>query len=243
MSKRRYLYGIIILLIIWKLLNIFYDSRLIPGPVDTIIYVFSHLDTIASNSFYSLFRLLSALFMVIGIGVPSGVILGRSKKCDNIISPVIYAIYPIPKIAFLSIIMIFFGLGNLSKIILIFFILIFQVILSVRDGVKNIDNEIYFSVYNLSLTKYQTFRHIILPNILPNLFTSLRIGVATSFSVLFLAENYATQYGLGYFIMDSWIMAKYTRMFAGIVVISFLGSFLFLLINILEKRFCRYKYI
>ena len=243
MSKKRYLYGILILLIIWKCLNLFYDSRLIPGPVDTAIYAFTHIDLLTVNSLYSMFRLLCAVILVIAVGLPLGIILGTSKKIDNVISPVIYAIYPVPKIAFLAVIMMFFGLGNTSKIALIFFILIFQMVLSIRDGVIGIEKEVYFSVYNLSLNKMQTFRHIILPNILPNLFTSLRIGIATSFSVLFLAENYATQYGLGYFIMDSWIMAKYTRMFAGILTISFLGSCLFVLVNYLEHKLCRYKFI
>ncbi|MEX1377330.1 MAG: ABC transporter permease subunit [Eubacteriales bacterium] len=243
MSKKRYIYGILILLIIWKCLNVFYDSRLIPDPLDTVIYAFSNLNALSVNSAYSMFRLLSAIVLVIIIGMPLGVLLGRSKKIDNIVSPVIYAIYPIPKIAFLSVIMLLFGLGNSSKIILIFFILIFQMVLSVRDGVKNIEDEVYFSVYNLSLSKIQTFKHIIFPSILPNLFTSLRIGIATSFSVLFLAENYATQYGLGYFIMDSWIMANYIRMFAGILAISFWGSCLFLIVNLLERKLCKYNFI
>jgi NitT/TauT family transport system ATP-binding protein len=113
--------------------------------------------------------------------------------------------YPIPKIAFLPLIMLFFGLGNLSKIILISLILFFQITLSVRDSVKNIHPSYYLSIKSLGAGKRDLYRHVILPAMLPNLFTALRVSVGTAISVLFFAENFATRFGIGYFIMDSWL--------------------------------------
>ena len=245
MNKRviTYIYGIGVVLIIWKCLNVFYDSRLIPAPLETFNYLFNNLSEIIFHSLRSLYRIIMALVFVIIIGVSLGIFIGTNKAADNLISPIVYVFYPVPKIAFLSVIMIFFGLKDFSKIFLIFFILVFQVVLSVRDSVKNIDDEVYHSVYHLSLSKASILRHVVLPSIMPNLFTSIRIGVATGFSVLFLAENYATQQGIGYYIMDSWIMSNYTRMFSGIVTISVLGSLFFFAVDLLERVLCKYKFI
>jgi len=239
----RSIYGIGVILILWKALNLFYDSRLIPGPVDTFVYAATHLGELLYHAVYSLYRVLAALGMVLVIGVPLGIWIGLNKTCDSILSPIIYVLYPIPKVAFLAIIMIFFGLGDFSKIFLIFFILVFQVMLSVRDSVKGIEKEAFYSVYHLSLNRWQTLRHVVVPSVLPSLFTSLRISTATAFSVLFLAENFVTQAGIGYYIMDSWIMANYLRMFSGVLVISVLGALMFFAIDRTERKLCPYRFL
>ena len=239
----RTVYGVAVILAIWVALHLLYDSRLIPGPIEVASYLAVHVGEILLNALISLFRIFSALLLALAVGISLGIVTGAKKRADNLLTPIVYVLYPVPKIAFLSIILIFFGLGDFSKIFLIFFIIVFQITLSVRDSVKNIDRDVYFSIYHLSLTKGDILRHVILPIITPNLLTSVRISIATGFSVLFLAENFATEYGIGYFIIDSWIMANYVRMFAGIVTISILGSIVFLSVDFIEKRLCRYKYI
>lgn len=75
---------------------------------------------------------------------------------------------------------------------------------------------------------------------IPKIITSLRISVGVSISILFFGENFATTYGIGYFIMNSWLMVNYTEMFSGILALSIMGFFIFKLIDIVENKLCRW---
>ncbi len=116
----------------------------------------------------------------------------------------VYAFYPVPKIAFLPIIYADFWIRQYVKSYLDLPYLFFQITLSVRDSVHHIHPLYYLSIKSLGANKKDVYRHVILPAILPDVFTTLRISIGTAISVLFFAENYATKYGIGYFIMDQW---------------------------------------
>ena len=145
------------------------------------------------------------------------------------------------KVAFLPILMILFGLGNAPKIILLVTIIVFQFILGARDGVKSIPKPLFDSVYSLGLSPLENIRHLTLPACTPNIFTALRISVGVSISVLFFSENFATRYGIGYFIMNAWSMGDYLQMFSGILLLSIFGLLVFYGIDLLEAKICRWK--
>ncbi|MGL5354280.1 MAG: ABC transporter permease, partial [Clostridium sp.] len=172
-----------------------------------------------------------------------GLWTGINKTLDAIISPVVYILYPLPKIAFLPVFMVLFGLGDTSKIILITTIIVFQIQLAARDGVKEIPKELYYSMKTLGLNNRQIFKELVLPAAMPKLMSTLRTSVGLSISALFLSENFATSYGIGYFIMNSWIMVDYKYMFSGILGLSILGLLLFKIIDILEKKLCYWLFI
>jgi NitT/TauT family transport system permease protein len=167
--------------------------------------------------------------------------MGRKQLFDRILSPVTYILYPIPKTALLPVLLLLFGIGNLSKILLLLLVLFFQVLLNLRDGATRINEEYLLSVRSLGATQFQRFRFVIFPAVLPRLLTSLRTGSGTALSVLFFAETFFTEYGLGFYIMDSWVRVSYTEMFSGILCISLLGLALFLGIDAIEHRFCAWK--
>ena len=77
--------------------------------------------------------------------------------------------------------------------------------------------------------------------VLPNFITSLRVAMGTAISVLFFTETFGTKYGMGYFIMDSWLRVNYLDMYAGIVVLSLIGLFLFGFLDLVENYFCKWK--
>ena len=157
------------------------------------------------------------------IGIPLGILLGVSKKVNRLLSPFLYYMYPIPKIAFLPVFMLLFGLGNTSKISLIIFIIVFQIILSVRDGVLQIPSTHFKVMNSFSASRKQQYRYLIIPAILPQVFSGLRISIGISLATLFFAENYATTYGIGYFIMSAWTKMNYPEMFSGIIALGFIG--------------------
>lgn len=236
------IYSATILILVWLMMHYFVNPFVIPNPVDVFISFIQNLfPTLTINLFASLYRLIVAMFITISLGYIIGIMLGISKKADTYISPIIYALYPIPRIAFLPIFMILFGLQDKSKIILIVTISIFLIIITIRDGVKDIPKDVIISSKSLNLTKLQTIKHIIIPATLPSLFTGLRIVLGSSIAALFFAESYGAKYGIGYYIMENWSKVDYVNMYAGILSISLLGIIIFKLIDVLEYKICKWN--
>jgi NitT/TauT family transport system permease protein len=232
----------LIIILLWHFFSANAKVPFIPPPfkvLKTIIIIFN--SKILMHSIYSLFRIFAGIFLSMAIGIPIGLVMGYFKRLDNLLSPFIYFIYPIPKIALLPIVMLSFGIGEASKIIMIMLIVLFQVIVAARDAVKDIPKETYYSYSSLGASKGRIFKDIVLPASLSGLLTSIRIGLGTAISVLFFTETFGTKYGMGYFIMDSWMRVNYLEMYAGIVVLSIIGFLLFMLVDKLEDRVCRWR--
>lgn len=233
------LYGVSIVIILWYILSALIGTNMVPTPKTSII----ELIRLLQNDFlyhilYSLYRILASILFSLGIGLPLGILLGRSSLVDKIISPAIYLLYPIPKIAFLPIFMVMFGIGDKSKIILMVTIIVFQILIVTRDAVKEIDKDILISSKVMKFNKIDTIIKVILPSILPKIFSALRVSIGIAISALFFCENYATKYGIGYFIMNSWSMVDYKGMFAGVLALSIMSLLIFKVIDLLEKKIC-----
>ena len=212
---------------------------MVPTPYDTL----KELVELFQQDFlfhiiYSFYRIISSVTMSLLIGIPVGILLGVNKYIDKIVSPITYLLYPIPKIAFLPIFMVVFGIGDKSKIILMITIIIFQIIIVTKDGVKEIDKDILISAKVMHFNWIDMIIKVILPAILPKVFSALRVSIGIAISALFFSENYATRYGLGYFIMNSWSMVDYKGMFAGVLALSIMSLIIFKIIDYLEKKIC-----
>jgi NitT/TauT family transport system permease protein len=170
--------------------------------------------------------------------VPAGIFLGENKDIDKYIAPIIYLTYPIPKVVFMPIILILLGIGNLSKIVVITLIVFYQMLVTTRDAAKNLEEGYLLSVRSLGASSFELYYHVYLPGCLPAIFTALRLGLGTAMAVLFLVETYATQVGIGYFIMESLSRMAYNEMFVGIIAMGVLGFFLYMLLDIMERKFC-----
>jgi NitT/TauT family transport system permease protein len=236
------LYGMLMILIFWYVMHFAVSSPAIPAPHKALLrFIQIFPGTLSLHLGVSFLRILSALAISLLTGVALGLWMGVGEAADRWLSPVVYLLYPLPKIAFLPVLMILFGLGESSKIVLIVLIIVFQIVVATRDGVREIPRELFYSVLSLGLGKRAMYRHLILPATLPKIITAVRISVGVSISVLFFGENYATTYGIGYFIMNSWIMADYVEMFSGILALSLMGLVMFKIIDLFEARFCRWS--
>jgi len=236
----RSVYAGLIVVLLWTLLHLTLRSAVIPSPWLTLRTTVEIFPVLARHLAVSLGRVLASLMIALVLGGAIGLWIGLSTRADQWVTPVVYLLYPLPKIAFLPILMILFGLGNAPKIILIVIIIIFQIILAARDGVREIPRELFISVQSLGLSRAGLYRHLVLPAVLPKVITAIRISIGVSISVLFFGESFATQFGIGYFIMNSWMMVNYVEMFSGILVLSLAGLVLFKLVDLTENRLCRW---
>lgn len=237
------LVGILLILLVWQLCHYILDVKVIPNPVTVLINTTKLLLT---KSFIlhivaSLLRLLTAIFIALILGAFTGVVVSMNKVLDQIISPVLYILFPVPKAALLPVIFVLFGLGDMSKIVVITLILYFQIAMTTYDSVKQIPESLFLSAKSIDLKGFDLYRHMIVPAIMPNLFTALRISVGIGVAVLFFVETYATNYGLGYYIMNHWSLLDYTNMYSGIVVLSLVGYGTFRSIDLIEKKMIQWN--
>lgn len=185
-------------------------------------------------------RMLEGLFIALLIAVPTGLLLANYPKINKICSPLLYFTYPVPKLALLPVVMLLLGIGEAAKIAMIVMILVFQLIVSIRDAALHIPREDFHVLISLGANKRQILRWITLPAILPETLTAIRVAIGTAASVLFFTETFGTDKGMGFYIVDSWMRLAYGEMYAGIFVLSLLGFILFFTIDILEKRVCKW---
>ncbi|NHZ84450.1 MAG: ABC transporter permease subunit [Planctomycetia bacterium] len=240
-----YLLSFAALFALWQILSLLIGSEVLPSPIPVVLAFFVELtkSDFWQNTYSSLFRILGGLGLAFITAVPFGLLLGSSPKLDKWFSPIIYISYPIPKIILLPVILLLFGLGNLSKIILIAIIVFFQLLITTRDSARLIDNNIKYSFKSLGGSKIQYFNHVVWPATLPGVYTSLRIGTGTAVAVLFFVESISARSGLGMYIIDAWGRADYISMFVGMLALSLIGIMLYELFDLLEKISCKWKSI
>jgi NitT/TauT family transport system permease protein len=234
--------GIAALLGAWWLLSLAVRQGFVPGPATVIARMFVLLGGgLAGHAGASLARIGAAMALALATAVPAGIALGRSRRIDAAFAPVVYLLYPVPKIALLPIIMLLFGIGNGARVAIVALILFFQVLVSTRDAARKVPAQYLLSLRSLGASRRHALQFVIIPAILPEMLSSLRVGTGTALAVLFFSETFGTRRGLGYFVIESWMRLSYVDMFAGVLCLGLCGLLLFLGIDVLERRLCRWK--
>ncbi len=161
---------------------------------------------------------------------------------NSLLAPVVYLLYPIPKVVLVPIVLLFLGIGDLPKIVIIYLILFFQILVLVRDQAASLRPELIISVSSLGAGRRALFRFVYFPASLPAILTALRQSVGTAVAVLYVAELFATQKGLGYYIyLNGSTLFNYPAMYAGVVAMSLLGVGLYFAVDWLEHRLCSWQ--
>jgi NitT/TauT family transport system permease protein len=243
-KARGYVLAALAIILCWHVLALLVNSPMLPPPKEAFMATLRLLGKdLGTHLGVSSYRVIVSTVLSLLIGFPLGLIMGFETKIDRVLAPAIYLVYPIPKIVFLPLILFFLGLGDTSKIFLITFIVFFQILVTTRDAVKKIPFEMIDSLRSLGGNRFQIYRHVLIPASLPDVLTALRLSMGTAIAVLFFAESFATNKGLGYFIMDAWSRSAQDEMFAGIIVMGTLGTVLFIIIDIAESILCRWQKI
>ncbi len=245
-----YLGAIIILLLLWTVASLVLGAiipgpkaRALPNPLLALTALYNSWNTLGEHFLVSGSRVMLGVLLAIVVAAPLGLVIGHEEAVDRFLAPIIYITYPIPKIVFLPLLFVLFGLGDLPVILLIALIVAFQTLLAARDAARNVPRDYILSVRSAGADKWQLYRHVIIPASLPAVLTSARISIGISIAALYLAEIAGVNTGLGYFLHISHIRFRYDEMFAGIMVMGFLGFLLYLLLDLLERALCRWKYL
>ena len=232
----------LVLLLVWEILALILRIPILPTPVAALSTLALELTRDLGRHFLvSLLRVVASITLAIVLATPAGLVLGQSRRLNRLLSPFIYLLYPVPKVVLVPIVLLFLGVGNAPKIVIVTMILFFQVLVLVRDSAASIMPEILTSVRSLGAGRRALFRFVYLPASLPAVLTAVRQSIGTAVAVLYIAELFATRYGLGYYIyIQGSTLFNYPKMYAGIIAMSVLGLGLYFLVDAVERRTCQW---
>ncbi len=236
-----YAFAVVFIVVGWWLTALALNTPALPTPLQAIQMLVANADQLLPFFITSTWRVVVSVALGTILAVPIAQFCARSKTLDALFAPVLYLLYPIPKVVLLPILLVLLGLADAPKIVLITLTVFFQVLVATRDAVLNIPETAFWAIRSLGGNRWHEYWHVVVPATLPAVFTSLRIGVGTAIAVLFIAEAMAGSTGLGYFIMQSWSMVNYPRMFAGIIAMAILGVVLYAAFDIVERRMMVWK--
>lgn len=231
-----------VLLLIWAIIALLAQIPILPSPLDAFGAFARELPgELGRHLLASLLRVVVSITLAVALATPAGLMLGQSRRLSRLLSPVIYLLYPIPKVVFVPVVLLFLGVGNAAKIVVVTLILFFQVLVLVRDSAAAVRPEIVTSVRSLGAGRRALFRFVYLPASLPAVLTAVRQSIGTAVAVLYIAELFATRYGLGYYIyVQGSTLFDYPKMYAGIMAMSVLGLGLYFLVDAVERRACQW---
>jgi len=243
-KQRGYIVAIIVITMLWWGFAIIFPRLNLPTPFEVVAsFPAILIEGLWKHFLISFYRVAASIAIGTALALPIGLIAGRNERVNKILSPFISLLYPIPKIVFLPIFILLLGFGDISKIALISFIIFFQTVVTTRDGAKEVSQQMIITMHSLNAGDWDIYKHTIIPATLPKVFTALRITTGTAIAVLFFAESFATQEGLGYFIMNSWGRFDPVGMFVGILAMGLLGIFFYELWDFLEKILCAWTHL
>ena len=237
--------SILCLLAIWELIcqSGVVSSLFLPAPSAIINAL---LEMIADGEIgvslaASLYRILAGFFVGSLIGLAVGLVTGTSALMDKIGTPIVNAIYPIPKIALLPLFILWLGIGELSKVTIIALGVFFPVAMNTYSGVKNVDTLLLKVAASFNASWWMTMKSVVLPNALPIIFAGLRLAAGTSLLLLVAAEMIAAQVGIGALILHYGDLMITDKLMAGVIVLSLLGLVFNLILQFVERKAIPWK--
>jgi ABC-type nitrate/sulfonate/bicarbonate transport system permease component len=189
----------------------------------------------------SLIRTLIGFFAAAVVGIPFGLLVGRVKFLEAAFMPWFAFLRPIPAIAFVPLVILWFGIGEFSKILVIFFSSFLYITVSTIAGVKSVPVQILRAGYSLGALDHKSFLYVILPAALPQIMVGLRLGSAIAWTLVVAAELVAAQRGLGYMIMDASTFFRVKDVYVGLILIGVIGFLLESVIAAVEARLVHWR--
>jgi NitT/TauT family transport system permease protein len=230
----------VFLLLLWEFLSRtgLIDIRFFPPPSAIVSTFFSLIASgeIASHIGISMYRIFAGFLLGVIPGVVIGLLMGLYSPIRHFVSPIVMALMPIPTLALLPIIIIIFGIGDLSKVVTIAGSVFFPVVINTVAGVINID-KIYLDVAkNYGAGRVNFFMKIALPGALPVMLEGIQMGQAIALLTIVAAEMMGATSGIGYLIWTSYKAFLLQEMYVGLILISFFGYLFSILLRGIQKK-------
>jgi len=225
-------------LLLWQAIASLSSLELLLGPVEIAEHFFVALGSseLYVNIGASLARALPGFAIGSALGIALGLAAGVARGLDRALSPVIFLTYPVPKIVMLPLFMIWFGIGDLSKVLIIALACFYPVFINAYYGARATQKVLVWSAMNMGAGRWRLFRRVVVPSALPQIFAGLRVSLALSFIVMFAAEMINARSGLGQMIRVAENSLRFDLMYVSLVAIAILGYGADWLLSAARKR-------
>ncbi|UCJ17877.1 taurine ABC transporter permease TauC [Pseudomonas sp. MM211] len=223
------------------------DTIFLPAPEQLLVALKGllqdgYLDaTLWQHLSTSLGRVLVALLAAVVTAIPLGVAMGLNPTLNAALDPLVEFYRPIPPLAYLPLMVIWFGIGELSKVLLIYMALFAPLLIATVGGVRRVDKARIQAVRCLGASRLQVVRHVILPSALPDILTGLRIALGVGWSTLVAAELIAANQGLGFMVQSAAQFLATDVVVVGILLIASIALTIELGLRALQKRFASWN--
>lgn len=187
------------------------------------------------------YEFVSGFVLAILIGIPIGVLSGWNSTFNAVVNPFISGLYVTPKVALLPVIIIAFGIGPASKIVIVFLMAFFPIVMSAQKAMLTLDQNLIKAARTFSASEFQIFKTIALPSTVPFLLNGIRLGIGQGLIAVVVGELFASTAGIGYQLTSNGQNLQTDRMFVGVLVITITGIILTSLLGIIERRFSSWK--
>jgi NitT/TauT family transport system permease protein len=218
-----------LLIAVWWLLVILTASVIFPTPLQVLAGIgeLARDGSLWSDIGASLFRVGAGFLLAVAFAIPLGLWMGWVHGAYATLNPIFQMLRPISPIAWIPIAILWFGVGNVSPIFLIFISSVFPMVVQTTAGVHAIERRYLRAAENFGVSRYTLFRQVVIPAVLPQVIVGMRIGLGVAWLVVVAAEMIALHSGLGYLIIDSRNAGnRYDLVIAGMIVIGLIGLML-----------------
>lgn len=211
-------------------------SKIVERGVETIVdgSLFGHITA-------TLARMLTGFILGGAVGVVTGVLMGIIRPVRAALEPMLTALYALPKIAILPLLLLIFGLTETPKILSVAISVFFVLQINTLAGIVQIDARIMEAARAYRATGFKLFRHVLLPGAMPSILTGMRVAAGMAVIVITAVEFVASNDGLGYLIWNSWQLFQPATMYVGLITVSLLGALMTLAIVGLERLLLPWK--
>lgn len=239
------LFFLVWFLVTWLNNNVLrlYNPILIPTPVQVVavgIEAWQSGDLLKDIG-ASFYRVVLGFTVAAVAGIALGVLIAKIRLVESLVEPILEMFRPVPSLAFLPLLVLWFGIGETSKIVFIAYATFFPVFTATRLGMRQIDPVLVRAARSLGGTTSEIFRHVELPAASPSILSGLRMGFGMAFFVIVAAEYIAAESGLGYMINNSRTYFDVPRMLLGAFVIGLIGFCINIGLSRLERRLLRWQ--
>ncbi len=184
----------------------------------------------------SLARLFVGVAIGLLVGIPLGLVSGRSRAVENFISPILGALYPVPKAALMPIVMLWFGAGDLSKVLIILMTVSLPLVYHAQQGARAVDEKMIWSAQAVGCGSLRRLVRVILPAALPEILIGARVAIVIGVIVTITSEMIVRQSGLGNYLFTALDMGQYALTYAVILIIAALGFVLDWVFETVRRR-------
>jgi NitT/TauT family transport system permease protein len=231
------------LLVIWQLASLALNNDSFPTAIEAIRAIPSILGDKDSlvNFGASLRRMAVGFGVAVALSIPLGLFMGRSRAVASFFNPLLMVIYPVPKAALMPIIMLWLGVGDIAKTLVIFLGVSLPVIYHSFEGAKAVEEKMVWSGAAMGLSAPQRMIRIVLPAALPEILTGCRTGLVLALITMITSEMIARQSGAGNILFNALDMGQYDTVFAMIIIIGAMGISLDALFERIRARLVRWS--